>query len=112
MYTIATRGGIMAFLAAAALFVATPPTPVYAQVDNLRQDAQQDNGETIDGTIYTVGNGTLELRDDGGNIYEVRFFAGTVKIPHSLILRPGTKVSVSGYDLGNVFSAKQIKATY
>ncbi len=100
------------FLVAVMLFVLIPRSAALAQSDITRQDAQVNSGETIDGTISAVGNGTLEVRDDGNNLYEVRIYEGTVRVPHGLVLRPGMKVTISGYDLGNFFSAKKIQTAH
>ena len=84
------------------------PVPSYAQRSS---DTQPREGqETITGTVSLVQGEYLEIQDDRGYIDRVDFTTETLMRPSGLQLRKGMRVTVTGYNQGQIFDAYEIAA--
>src|SRR5579875_3151433 len=97
--------GIGALLPQAA---AAQPIPSYAQRSNGVQP--RDGEETITGTISKVEGEYLEINDDRGYVDRVDFTTETSMRPSGTALRPGMRVTITGYNQGQIFDAYEIDA--
>ncbi|MGH7660608.1 MAG: hypothetical protein ACRENA_06800, partial [Vulcanimicrobiaceae bacterium] len=85
---------------------AAQPVPSYAQRSN---DVQPREGqETITGTISLVKGEYLEITDDRGYIDRVDFTTETHMRPSGLRLHQGMRVTIAGYNQGQIFDAYEI----
>jgi hypothetical protein len=84
------------------------PVPSYAQRSN---DVEPHNGqETISGTVSLVQGEYVEINDDRGYVDRVDFTTETLMRPSGLRLRKGMRVSITGYNQGQIFDAYEIAA--
>lgn len=85
------------------------PVPSYAQRSN---DVEPREGqETITGTVSLVQGEYVEIQDDRGYIDRVDFTTETAMRPSGLRLRKGMRVTITGYNQGQIFDAYEIAAT-
>jgi hypothetical protein len=87
---------------------AAQPVPSYAQRSN---DVQPREGqETITGTVSLVQGEYVEIQDDRGYVDRVDFTTETAMRPSGLRLRKGMRVTITGYNQGQIFDAYEIAA--
>jgi hypothetical protein len=95
-----------------ALFVASAigamAAPVMAQTPSYAARDEQIHGRitSFDGAY------ALQVRDDHGNLDNVRLHEGTVINPTGITLAPGMVVSVDGYNAGSYFAANEVDTPY
>ena len=84
------------------------PVPSYAQRGS---DTQPREGqETITGTVSLVQGEYVEIQDDRGYIDRIDFTTETLMRPSGLRLHKGMRVTVTGYNQGQIFDAYEIAA--
>jgi hypothetical protein len=102
---------LAALLGAGALLAqgaAAQPIPSYAQRSN--DVGPRDGEETLTGTILKVQGEYLEIDDDRGYVDRVDFTTETSMRPSGVALRPGMRVTITGYNQGQIFDAYEIDA--